>query len=150
MELLAGIGPRRAALGQVWRYGTKPRALCTCDKGAGMDTGSSAALEGDAEEQEYTQSYALRHQDDVTDALDLFWKTMVRSAIFPKTVETEGKTESVIQKDDVGTCGSNPRLECVHSRTHPAACHCSTRASFASFTRRCPRPRLMALNFTSC
>ena len=88
-----------------------------------MDTSSSAALEGDAEEHAYTRSYALRQHDDVSDALDVYWKTMLRSAIFPKTIETEGKTESVVQKDDVGTCGSNPCLECVHSRTHPAACH---------------------------
>ena len=73
-----------------------------------MDTSSSAALEGDAEEHAYTRSYALRQHDDVSDALDVYWKTMLRSAIFPKTVETEGKTESVVQKDDVGTCGSNP------------------------------------------
>ena len=73
-----------------------------------MDTSSSAALEGDAEEHAYTRSYALRQHDDVSDALDVYWKTMLRSAIFPKTIETEDKTESVVQKDDVGTCGSNP------------------------------------------
>tara|TARA_B100000780_G_scaffold193940_1_gene136735 strand:- start:337 stop:687 length:351 start_codon:yes stop_codon:yes gene_type:complete len=93
------------------------------------DGSSSDALEGDAEEHRYTQSYAVRQHDDVSDALDIFWKTMLRSAIFPKTVEVQkgdgsgAATESVIQKDDVGTCGSNPCLECVHSRTHPAACH---------------------------
>ena len=89
---------------------------------AGMEASSSAALAGDAEEHRYTLSYAVRQHDDVADALDIFWKTMLRSAVHPKTVELEGKTESVIQKDDVGlrlepatrTCAS------THSPCGPA------------------------------
>ena len=89
---------------------------------AGMEASSSAALEGDAEEHRYTLSYAVRQHDDVADALDIFWKTMLRSAVYPQTVELEGKTESVIQKDDVGlrlepatrTCAS------THSPCGPA------------------------------
>jgi len=67
-----------------------------------MEASIPAALEGDAEEHSYTLSYAVRQHDDVADALDIFWKTMLRSAVHPQTVELEGKTESVIQKDDVG------------------------------------------------
>ena len=96
-----------------------------------MDTSSSAALEGDAEEHAYTRSYALRQHDDVSDALDVYWKTMLRSAIFPKTVETEGKTESVVQKDDVGTCGSNPAPQCVHSHSP-----CGLSLQYMSFVRK--------------
>ena len=82
-----------------------------------MEASSSGALEGDAEEHRYTLSYAVRQHDDVADALDIFWKTMLRSAVHPQTVELEGKTESVIQKDDVGLRLEPATRTCIHALT---------------------------------
>ena len=78
---------------------------------------ASAALEGDAEEHRYTLSYAVRQHDDVADALDIFWETMLRSAVHPQTIELEGKTESVIQKNDVGLRLEPDSNVCIHSLT---------------------------------